>query len=154
MYDHIEYSKDCFLFHRYDHVTKINSFKTRIYISLVLYVIGKVGENCDEDRQMPIMYRQECGKAASAIQDSSYLNLTYEGKVEYNNVQFGCIVDEEAKLVWYNEVGVGGETGSQYKGESKFSPICEKGKKAFSCQDIKMGFKALFQSFNCIFLLI
>jgi len=91
-----------------------------------LYVIGKVGENCDEDRQMPIMYRQECEKAASAIQDSSYLNLTYEGKVEYNNVQFGCIVDEEAKLVWYNEVGVGGETGSQYKGESKFSPICEK----------------------------
>ena len=110
-------------------VTKIHSFKTRIYISLVSYVIGKVGENCDEDRQKPITYWEECRRAAWVIQQSSYMNLSYEGVVENEDAQLGCIVDEEAKKVWLNEVGVTGETGSQDKGESKFSPICEKGKK-------------------------
>ena len=60
------------------------------------------------------------------------MNLSYEGVVENEDAQLGCIVDEEAKKVWLNEVGVTGETGSQDKGESKFSPICKKGKNIFN----------------------
>ena len=75
-----------------------------------------------------VTYREICERAVAAIQESSYMNLTYKGVMQDKDAQLGCIVDEEAKVVWLNEPVVTGEARSQDKGESKFSPLCEKRK--------------------------
>ena len=90
-----------------------------------------MGNTCDDENQRYITFWQDCDKAALAIQYSSYMNLTYKGVMQDKDAQLGCIVDEEAKVVWLNEPVVTGEARSQDKGESKFSPICEKGKNIF-----------------------
>jgi len=90
------------------------------------YVIGKVGNPCNDENTRDITYREICERAVAAIQGSSYMNLTYKGVMQDKDAQLGCIVDEEAKVVWLNEPVVTGEARSQDKGESKFSPLCEK----------------------------
>jgi len=90
------------------------------------YVIGKVGNTCDDENQRYITFGPHCEKAVAAIQESLYMNLTYKGVLQDKDAQQGCIVDEEAKVVWLNEPVVTGEARSQDKGESKFSPLCEK----------------------------
>ena len=102
--------------------------KSTIFKYLVPYVIGKVGNPCNDENTRDITYREICERAVAAIQGSSYMNLTYKGVMQDKDAQLGCIVDEEAKVVWLNEPVVTGEARSQDKGESKFSPLCDKRK--------------------------
>ena len=91
-----------------------------------------MGNTCDDENQRYITFGPDCEQAAAAIQKSSYMNLTYKGVIQDKDAQQGCIVDEEAKVVWLNDPVVTGKARSQDKGESKFSPLCGKCKNILS----------------------
>jgi len=76
------------------------------------YVIGEEGQICDEDKK--IMDSSDCEIASK----STYLDLEWTNKDPSNEVQKGCVVDNE-KNAWFNSHATGSEEGAETK------PICK-----------------------------